>query len=60
MRYVVIPFQLSELQQEFAELPEGYTYAGAISAGVVALAPEPSPPPPADDPTPSDDPPPGE
>jgi hypothetical protein len=59
-RYLVIPWELSELQQEYIELPDGYTYAGAIAAGVVALAPEPSPPPPADDPTPSDDPPPGD
>ncbi len=59
-RYLVIPWEVSELQQEYIELPDGYTYAGAIPAGVVALAPESSPPPPADDPTPSDDPPPGE
>lgn len=60
MQYVVIPWQVSDLLEEYVELPDGYTYAGAIPAGVVALAPEPSPPPPADDPTPSDEPPAGE
>ena len=55
-RYLEIPWQLSELQQEYADLPDGYTYAGAIAAGVVALAPDESPSPPADEPTPSEPP----
>lgn len=59
MKYLVIPWQVTELLQEYVELPDGYTYAGAIAAGVVALAPEESPSPPAEEPTPSE-PPPGE
>ena len=59
MMYVVIPWQVSDLLTEYAELPDGYTYAGVIPAGIVALAPEAPPSPPAEEPTPSE-PPPGE
>jgi hypothetical protein len=59
MMYVVIPWQVSDLLEEYVQLPDGYTYVGVIPAGVVALAPEASPSPPAEEPTPSE-PPPGE
>ena len=51
-RYQVIPWQLSELQAEYVELPDGYTFAAAISAGVVALVPDTTPPP-SDEPDPA-------
>jgi|DEB0MinimDraft_6_1074348.scaffolds.fasta_scaffold18818_3 hypothetical protein len=59
MLYVVIPWQVTELLEEYVELPDGYTYAGVIPAGVVALAPSPTPPP-APEPEPIEDPAPGE
>lgn len=60
-RYLVIPWQLSELQAEYVELPDGYTFAAAISAGVVALVPDTTPPPSDEpDPAPQPDPAPGE
>jgi hypothetical protein len=59
MMYVVIPWQVSDLLEEYVELPDGYTYAGVIPAGVVALAPSPTPPP-ATEPEPVEDPAPGE
>lgn len=61
MKYAVIPWQVTELLEEYVELPDGYIFAGAIPAGVVALVPDTTPTPSNEpDPAPQPDPAPGE